>query len=324
MGAQSMKKFFRRNILYILILCIFMVASFSISFFSFSTSSRSISVAASNKQSLNVIDSKGTLSEAKDIVSPDKNSGQELESKNSQSITEIKLQVTTNESQISKETSNSNSDIKNGVENKSIEEKSKEEKSDNSKVAYLTFDDGPSSNITPQILDILKSHNVKATFFVIGYMVEKNPDMLKRAKNEGHAIANHTYSHDYNYVYADPQNFLNDIVKCENILKNYIPGYSNKNIRFPGGSFGANRKPFRDLIQNSGYTPIDWNCLNGDAEALNIPPGKLLQRVKDTYKNQKNLVILMHDAPSKETTVQALPQIIQFLQSQGYSFKTFE
>lgn len=76
-------------------------------------------------------------------------------------------------------------------------------------------------------------------------------------------------------------------------------------------------------MESSGYESIDWNCLNGDAEALNIPPDKLLAKVKATYNNQKNLIILMHDAPSKETTVQALPQIIQFLQSQGYSFKTF-
>lgn len=318
-----MKKTVRRNIFYTLILFITLVISFSISFFSFS-SRENLSLAASNQQII-VTNPKDTTAEINNVV-------QAPEDDKSKVTPDSKKHPVDSEQDIQKEIQkvNSEDNKKSTDENKSNENSFKEEKpkadnnTANEKVAYLTFDDGPSLNITPQILDILKNNKVRATFFVIGSMAEKNPDLVKRAKDEGHAIANHTYSHDFNYVYSEPQNFLNDIVKSETVLKKIIPDYSNKNIRFPGGSFGEKRKPFRDLMQSLGYNSIDWNCLNGDAEALNVPPDKLLSKVKETYKGQKNLIVLMHDAPSKSTTVQALPHIIQFLQSQGYTFKTFD
>ena len=65
--------------------------------------------------------------------------------------------------------------------------------------------------MTPQILDILNEYNIKATFFVIGNLAEKNPDMIKRINEEGHAIGNHTYSHNYNYIYKNTTNFLNEL-----------------------------------------------------------------------------------------------------------------
>lgn len=77
------------------------------------------------------------------------------------------------------------------------------------KIAYLTFDDGPSSNITPQVLDVLKEYNVKATFFVIGNMAERYPDIIKRMNKEGHSIGNHSYSHSYKYIYGKTSNFIN-------------------------------------------------------------------------------------------------------------------
>ena len=67
----------------------------------------------------------------------------------------------------------------------------------NEKRAFLTFDDGPSSQVTPKILETLKQENIKATFFVLGTMVKSNPELVKRAREEGHYIANHGYSHVY-------------------------------------------------------------------------------------------------------------------------------
>lgn len=78
------------------------------------------------------------------------------------------------------------------------------------KIAYLTFDDGPSL-VTPKILDILEKQNVKATFFVIGKNVEKHPETVKRAFEEGHYIANHTYSHNNSYLYKSSQNFVEEL-----------------------------------------------------------------------------------------------------------------
>ncbi len=193
------------------------------------------------------------------------------------------------------------------------------------KEAFLTFDDGPTKGITSEILDILKQKNVKATFFVIGKMASGNKELLLREKNEGHAIANHSYSHDYKYLYSNPNNFVEDINRADLELKNILGDYSSKLIRFPGGSFGKEREIYRQAIEAAGYHFIDWNSLNGDAEGKgNWPAEKLVQNLKKTSAGKDRLVVLMHDAPAKQSTVQALPQIIEYLKSQGYSFKTLE
>ncbi|OFI06759.1 peptidoglycan-N-acetylglucosamine deacetylase [Clostridium acetireducens DSM 10703] len=196
-------------------------------------------------------------------------------------------------------------------------------KEDTEKVAYLTFDDGPSRNLTPKILDILKENDVKATFFVIGYMAEENKDLLIREKNEGHSIANHTYSHNYKKIYSSPEAFLQDLQKGNDVLKNILgEDYNSKLIRFPGGSFGNRLNPFKEAAKNNGYSFVDWNALNGDAEAPLVSVEKLMQNLRTSTEGQKQVVILMHDAPAKTTTVQALPEAIQYLKSQGYTFKT--
>lgn len=192
---------------------------------------------------------------------------------------------------------------------------------DGKKAAFLTFDDGPSAN-TPLILDTLKKYNIKATFFVIGKMANENKEMLRRERSEGHSIGNHTYSHDYKYIYADPKNFLDDLNKNSEIISSILDGYTTKLIRFPGGSFGDKRAPYREAVVKAGYHYVDWNALNGDAEATLVPVDKLLIRLKTTVGNQEHVVILMHDAPGKTTTIQALPQIIEYLKSLGYEFRT--
>jgi peptidoglycan/xylan/chitin deacetylase (PgdA/CDA1 family) len=187
------------------------------------------------------------------------------------------------------------------------------------KVAYLTFDDGPSPTVTPQVLDVLKIQGVQATFFVIGASAEKNPDILRREKTEGHSIGNHTYSHDYNYIYSSTSNFINDLKKSDKVMTSIIGDYDRSLLRFPGGSF--NRSSFNQIAINDGYRYFDWNCLTGDAEVSKASVDRLLLRFSQTFQNQDNLIILMHDAPYKTTTPQALPQIIQKLKSKGYQFK---
>lgn len=191
------------------------------------------------------------------------------------------------------------------------------------KIAYLTFDDGPSIKTTPKILDTLKSYNVKATFFVVGKLAEANRDLIIRENAEGNAIGDHTFTHDYKYLYQNPQIFISDISKCAETLHSILGAeFKIKYIRFPGGSFGKKLEPFREAVEAAGYSFIDWNSLNGDAEGANIPPDKLVSRIKQTSKGKNTLVILMHDAPAKKTTVQALPQIIEYLKSEGFIFKT--
>lgn len=191
------------------------------------------------------------------------------------------------------------------------------------KVAYLTFDDGPTTNITPQILSTLKKYDVKATFFVLGKMVQANPDMLKKEYDEGHLIANHSYSHDYNYLYASIENFKSDMKKSEDVIKNTLQIDSKiKIIRFPGGSLSKKLNPYKEAVIKDGYYPIDWNCLNEDAQGGKKTPEQLLQSVINTSKGKKELVILMHDASTKQATADSLGKVIEYLKSEGYRFDT--
>ncbi|PJI09649.1 polysaccharide deacetylase [Clostridium sp. CT7] len=187
------------------------------------------------------------------------------------------------------------------------------------KVAYLTFDDGPSIN-TRKILDILNQNNIKATFFLIGKNVERYPDLAKLEVANGETVANHTYSHVLNYR-ESPDVFVNDINRCDTVLKSVLGDkYIPKFVRFPGGAFGRRIPPFKAAVTNAGYRFINWNALDGDAEHPLSSVDYLMDRVRTTVQGKKVVVILMHDAAAKTTTVQALPQIIQYLKSQGYSF----
>lgn len=193
------------------------------------------------------------------------------------------------------------------------------------KIAYLTFDDGPTAKITPQILDILKEQDVKASFFVLGKHVANNPDLAKRIVDEGHILANHSYSHDYASLYNGTDFFAEDIKKTEQIIIDTVGenGYV-KVFRFPGGSFEKSKDPQKEKLSELGYVFLDWNALNGDAEGHNVAPATLLKKVQNTTKNTTNAVILMHDASTKQTTVDALPSIIEHLRNEGFVFKTLK
>ena len=111
------------------------------------------------------------------------------------------------------------------------------------KTVYLTFDDGPSDKVTPKILDVLKSENVKATFFIIGNQAVSRKNILKREFDEGHTIAVHSYTHRYGEIYASEQSLLNDIDKCNEIIKSVTGEYSSV-YRFPAEVSGFRKSLF--------------------------------------------------------------------------------
>ncbi len=200
--------------------------------------------------------------------------------------------------------------------------------SSDTKRAFLTFDDGPSNN-TNQILDILKEKNTKASFFVLGSNVEKNPEMVKRMYNEGHFIANHGYSHVYETIYQSPQSVLDEYNKCNQLVRDAIgeQEYDSHLFRFPGGFVGGKyadiKNQAKDLLLQNNIVHVDWNALNGDSETTRPTVEYEMQRIQETVGNKQSVVILMHDAQAKKVTVDALPQIIDYLQQQGYEFKNF-
>lgn len=191
------------------------------------------------------------------------------------------------------------------------------------KVVYLTFDDGPSSKVTPQILDVLKKYNVKATFFIIAQNAERYPDVVKRAADEGHAIASHSYSHNYEYLYGNVDNFKDEIQKARTVLTGIVGEDKYQDIfRFPGGAFREERAEFKGALVEENVPFINWNCLSGDAETKSPVPANLIARVKKTAAKAESdsLVVLMHDAGAKQATADALPGIIEYFQREGYRF----
>lgn len=207
---------------------------------------------------------------------------------------------------------------------------------DGKKIAYLTFDDGPSKKVTPEILDVLEKNNIKATFFVVGKQIEENDyakDNLKRIYNEGHAIGNHGYSHYYHLLYpngiADPTAFMNDMNRSEGIMKGVLgDDFSTKIIRFPGGHNSWDTTALDPILADAGYSYIDWNSLTGDAEGSDKSSEELLSRLKecliDLEYNDDTLIVLMHDTDAKQTTADSLQQVIDYLTSLGYEFRTLK
>lgn len=197
----------------------------------------------------------------------------------------------------------------------------------NEKVCYLTFDDGPTPNVTPKVLDILKAENVKATFFVIGKYVDAYPEIVKRAYDEGHFIANHTYDHNNNVLYKSDENFINEIKKTDLAISNAIGiSYSSHIFRFPNGYMSPNnrqnKKRVVELLPKINYTYIDWNCLNNDS-VKKYSKEQLLSNFKKSVKNKNTLVVLMHDTKFASDSSMALKDSIEYLKSLGYSFKNF-
>lgn len=196
---------------------------------------------------------------------------------------------------------------------------------DGKKIAFLTFDDGPSKDITPGVLETLDKYNVKATFFVLGSLCDKNANTIKKMAQAGNVIGIHTYSHRYNVIYGSTKAFLNEIKDTDAILSQILGNqFKTRLFRFPGGSFGKNRNPFKNALAKAGYVYVDWNALTGDGESSDFTVQQLQDRLKSTIKNRNHLVILMHDSESKSTTLQALPQIIEYLKANGYEFATLK
>lgn len=194
------------------------------------------------------------------------------------------------------------------------------------KRVFLTFDDGPSTEVTPKILDILKKYNIKATFFVLGNRVKANPDLVKREYEEGHYIANHGYSHKYSKIYESANSVLEEYNKTEVEIRKVLgnEGYSSYLFRFPGGSKGGPyekiKKEARKKLKENGIAYIDWSALTYDAEGANTKE-EILKNLKETIKGWDNVVVLMHDAADKKITYETLEDVIKYLQDEGYAFK---
>jgi len=194
------------------------------------------------------------------------------------------------------------------------------------KVLYMTFDDGP-SQYTSQILDILDQYNAKATFFVTAIHPEY-ANMIKEEYDRGHTIGLHTYSHDYGKLYASEQAYFDDLDQIGQYVKNQI-GYVPCFIRFPGGASNTVSSKYcagimSTLVQDvsaKGYQYYDWNGSVGDGSKISTADEIT---TAEGFADIKNVIMLAHDASGKESTVEALPTILEYYKSQGYVFKAID
>jgi len=214
------------------------------------------------------------------------------------------------------------------------------EKNDGHKIAFLTFDDGPSTTVTPQILDILKENNVKATFFLLGENIdanERSKELVKREFNEGHAIGNHTYSHNRNNMLFPNRKvnvpvFMNDVKKNDVALKNVLgQDFNTRILRVPGGYISRvyykdpNLPEFNAKLKEKNMISLDWNVEIKDSEGKrNKRAAELFSILKEEVGTKSKVIILMHDTYGKVQTANALPQIIKYLKGQGYEFRTIK
>lgn len=196
-------------------------------------------------------------------------------------------------------------------------------KSSDEKIVYLTFDDGP-SELTPQVLDILDKYNAKATFFVVGHSEEHFYLIAEEAKR-GHTIGMHTYTHDYAQVYASDEAYFDDLDKISQVVKEQI-GYVPAYIRFPGGSSNTVSAKYCegimsrlvDSVHEKGFQYYDWNVSSGDGSNITTDAEIDASIGHDDFNN---IVLLCHDSATKQSTVDALPSIIEYYQERGYAFK---
>lgn len=193
------------------------------------------------------------------------------------------------------------------------------------KTAYLTFDDGPLA-ATTQILDVLKEHGVKATFFVNGRDSGYAFNMYRRMVNEGHAIGNHTYSHEYDKVYSSISGFVAEVEQLQRLVYG-ATGVTPEVLRFPAGSDNRVTISYagKDLMSTltrvvhaMGMQYFDWNVTSASAN-VSATKESVYANVINGCKDKNVVNILFHET---RTVAEALPAIITELKQQGYIFSS--
>ena len=175
------------------------------------------------------------------------------------------------------------------------------------KEIWLTFDDGPDPEITPWILSVLKEEEIKATFFLVGQQIEEFPELVGAIINDGHLIANHSYSHRNGWL-TSKEKYLKDIETCQELMPN------NKLFRPP---YGKITKAQIALLKDK-YKIILWDVLSWDFQQ-NTSPKRVQENI---LKNTKSgSIIVMHNNQKSYKNMQPiLEETIQILKKKGFRF----
>jgi len=183
------------------------------------------------------------------------------------------------------------------------------------KELYLTFDDGPTPNITNWTLELLKAYNAKATFFCIGSNIEKHPNLFKRIIKDGHRIGNHTQHHIKGWK-TKTKDYITNVVQAQDLINTYISGKNPNLFRPPYGQIKP--KQGRKLI-DFGYQIIMWDVLSFDWEQ-ELSEEKCLENV--ITKSKPGSIIVFHDSIKAEKNMKyVLPKVLELFSKKGYEFK---
>lgn len=193
---------------------------------------------------------------------------------------------------------------------------------------YLTFDDGPSAEITPYVLDILQAKGIHATFFIVGYEPDGvREELVQRIVEEGHSLGLHGESHTYSKIYTSIEALESNFITLQDKIYEST-GLRPTIIRFPGGSSNTVSKNYCKGIMTEastyftekGFTYFDWNVDSKDAGGAHTAE-EVFENVTSSLKPGRRNIVLMHDSASKMHTLEALEAIIDYGLENGYEFK---
>lgn len=168
----------------------------------------------------------------------------------------------------------------------------------------ITFDDGPNVEFTPKVLGILKKHQAKATFFLIGKHIEKYPNIVQQILDDGHLIGNHSYLHNNGFGFLKTKEVIKDISITQRLLKDKF-NIENKLFRPP---FGVTNPNIAKVVKNLNLQVIGWSVRSLDTKAKTVD--EVMQRIIPKIK--KGAVILLHDTST--LSVEILEQLLQYLE----------
>ncbi len=182
------------------------------------------------------------------------------------------------------------------------------------KSVALSFDDGPTSQYTPLVLDILKENGIKAVFFCIGKHIKGNEPLLQRIIAEGHEVGNHSFSHATWFDLFPMNRMLEELKQTDQLIES-VTGKQPLYFRPP---YGVITPVLRDAVRASGHTIIGWNVRSYDT--MINDKNKLMARLVRLTK--PGSIILLHEHGKQ--TIETLPEFIRTLRAQGYTFEPLE
>ena len=201
---------------------------------------------------------------------------------------------------------------------------------------YITYDDGPSAKSTLQLLDVLDTYGVKATFFTLGSAIEKNPELARQIADRGHVLASHSVTHEYEEIYSSTDALAAEVLEWEKIVADAGITLSSKLFRFPGGTVSkyltdAAAEDMKSRLGSMGYAVYDWNVVSNDSLLYMREDGESVHdyikrnfietfeyALREREKKDAPMIILLHEGV--EETVDLMPWMIEYLMKNGYKF----